>query len=57
MKTHSTISVDIELVERINRFSKQNDIPKSLIYSKAVQIWLDEHEDKINNQNARGKGK
>lgn len=41
MKTQTTISIDLDLAERINRFAKVHDISKSFIHTTAVTEWLD----------------
>jgi len=53
MRIHSTISLEPELAERLHRFSRKHDIPKSHIHAEAIKTWLDDHEDK--NQKANQK--
>lgn len=49
-KKAETYSLDIELINRLNKLSKVTDIPKSRIVTKAINKYVDEQTSKSKGQ-------
>ena len=48
MKTNVTLSLDVDLVLRLNQFAKTHDMQKSMIHATAVEAWLEQFEEERN---------
>ena len=49
MKTNVTLSLDVDLVLRLNQFAKTNDMQKSQIHAEAVEVFMAQYEEEKRN--------
>lgn len=49
MKTNVTLSLDVDLVLRLNQFAKRHDMQKSQIHADAVEVFMAQYEENIRN--------
>lgn len=45
MKTNVTLSLDVDLVLRLNQFAKTHDMQKSQIHAEAVEVFMAKYEE------------